>query len=737
MTTTTLPNRYQINGLIDTTNDVLSNMETLATTAGSLISFDATAGKWDVVILKTESTTRTFTDSDIIGGIQVNGSGLDEMYNSVMVEFPLRDTADEVDFVRVAVAAQDRNPNEPDNELVIQLAQCNEPVQAEIIALQELKQNRADLIVDFTVDWTASDINPGDVVGITNTAYGWTDKLFRVITIERIEDGAITYRITAQQYDPAVYDTSNLNRFVRSDRNGIKAAGAIGTPIQPQVTDYQLVARPRLEIETVVPSGLVESMEFWISSDGTNYTQIDTEYPVGGGNFPPGTTVVADFDRLDGQNVYVKTRGMNSTTTGPFSPPSTLLAFVPKQQTEAIGNSTDVVDGSGNSLLGLISSNGLLALLKGLLEDNETGTNSFTGTLSLFDEMFDTHAIASGVDLTWPDTVNGIRYSEAATTGQFTLPIIAEFGSTTVTNIPTGSNNLVYSKQFLCPASGTYKFDLIADQNTSGARGTSSDTVTVGIVVPDPAGGADKINKGSGGPGTWYWMDYVLSGTADLVQNQVYTMNFYVTNNTALGGVASFDFGWQVMAVGMTDFGQFPPPYAVMPADYAVLTYEFFSGLDLDIRFRRVNLATPPVGISDWIGWPGDGTNNTVSDITLGGANLAEWGGDNTGQGVESVLINLDVLDDNSVPISKYECRAFWYQTASDIPVKIYGAVYEGGTMSVQNFQWTNTGATRSREFAGYQATISTLTQNPATTGDLIGYLNIDRTSNRVYFTTT
>ena len=137
MTTTTLPNRYQINGLVDTANSVLANMETLATTAGSLVSFDATTGKWNVVILKTESTTRTFTDSDIIGGISVNGSGLDEMYNSVMVEFPLRDTADEVDFVRVALSASDRNPNEPDNELVIQLAQCNEPVQAEIIALQE------------------------------------------------------------------------------------------------------------------------------------------------------------------------------------------------------------------------------------------------------------------------------------------------------------------------------------------------------------------------------------------------------------------------------------------------------------------------------------------------------------------------------------------------------------------------------------------------------------------------
>ena len=396
MTTTTLPNRYQINGLVDTNNNVLANMETLATTAGSLISFDATEGKWNVVILKTETTTRTFTDSDIIGGISVNGSGLDEMYNSVMVEFPLRDTADEVDFVRVALSASDRNPNEPDNELVIQLAQCNEPVQAEIIALQELKPSRADLIVTFQTDWTATDINPGNVVGITNTPYGWSSKLFRVITIERVEDGAITYSITAQQYDPLVYDTSNLNRFVRSDRNGIRAAGAIGTPVQPQVTDFKLVARPRLSIETTVPSGLVESMEFWISSDGTSYSQVAEEFPVGGGNFPPGTTVTTDFDRLDGQNVYVKTRGMNSTTTGPFSPASTLLAFVPQQQTDAIGTVTDVVDNTGSSLLGLTAANGLMAILKGLIDDNESGNNAYTGTPGLFKEFETTFGTATG-----------------------------------------------------------------------------------------------------------------------------------------------------------------------------------------------------------------------------------------------------------------------------------------------------------------------------------------------------
>ena len=737
MTTTTLPNRYQINGLVDTANSVLANMETLATTAGSLVSFDATTGKWNVVILKTESTTRTFTDSDIIGGIQINGSGLDEMYNSVMVEFPLRDTADETDFVRVALAAADRNPNEPDNELTIQLSQCNEPVQAEIIALQELKQNRADMIVDFTVDWTASDIEPGDVVGITNSAYGWNSKLFRIITLNRVEDGAITYSITAQQYDPLVYDTSDLSRFVRSDRNGIKAAGAIGTPIQPQVTDYQLVARPRLEIETVVPSGLVENMEFWISSNGTSYTQIDTEYPVGGGTFLPGTTVVADFDRLNGQNVYVKTRGMNKTTTGPFSPASTLLAFVPTQQTDAIGESTAVIDDSGSDILSLLGANGMLYLLNNLFGSNTGDYTNNNGTWkSLYNTMFNQNAQSTGVDLTWPDTVNGLNYAQAATTGQFTQPIIANFGSTTVNNIPSTATGptTAYTTQFLCPASGTYKFDLLADQNSSGAVGGVNDIIGAALEVKDSSG-TSILLKGSGGPGALGWQDFVLSGTVALTQNQVYTLEFLVTNNTAAGGVASFDFGWQVMAVAISDFTQFTPPYAVQYADYVAMVFEFFSGQDLDIRFRMVDPNTN-AGISQWIGWPGSGYG-AGSGFDVDGQIAAEWGGDNTNQGAESVVVNLAPFRGISAQIIKFECRAFWYQTASTIPVRIYADVYKGGTMSISNFKWINTGYTEKSTVATRDATITTLTQNALTTGDFIAYLNIDLVSNKTYFTTT
>ena len=140
MTTSTLPARYKINGLINTDRPVLDSLEKICNACGTFISYDIHAGQWAVIINKAGSAVKNFNDSNIIGPIQVNGTSLTQLYNSVIVEYPLRDTVDQTDYVQVSIPAQDRYANEPDNVLKITLDMCNEPVQAEIIGLLELKR---------------------------------------------------------------------------------------------------------------------------------------------------------------------------------------------------------------------------------------------------------------------------------------------------------------------------------------------------------------------------------------------------------------------------------------------------------------------------------------------------------------------------------------------------------------------------------------------------------------------
>jgi hypothetical protein len=359
MTTSTLPARYKINGLMDTKRSVMDNMEKICNACGTFMTYDIHEGKWGIVVNKAESTVaKAFTDANIIGPVQVQGTSILNLYNKVRVEYTLRDTADSIDFIEIEIPAGDRYPNEPDNVLQIQLEMCNEPVQAEIIGLIELKQARIDQIVTFESDYSTLNLNAGDLITLTHDLYQFNAKPFRVITLSEVDsdDGAIRIQVTALAYDANVYDTSDLGRYIRSDRNGIKGIGSIGQPIEPVLYIFQQDRRPGISVESIVPDGIVESMELWLSSDNTNFKQIGTQYPVGGGTYTAGATVLFDYDQLESQNIYVKVRGMNSTTTGPFSTVDSFLGYVPTQTPDAIPQSAPVVDTAGNLLPALLIS---------------------------------------------------------------------------------------------------------------------------------------------------------------------------------------------------------------------------------------------------------------------------------------------------------------------------------------------------------------------------------------------
>lgn len=222
---TVFPNAFAINGVIDTGKSVLENMNLLAEAAGSWMTYDIHAGKWAVVINTTGSSVASFNDTNIIGGINLNSTSLTEVYNSVEMEFPHKDLRDEPDYVKLSIAGGDRYPNEPDNILTINSQLINNPVQAQAIASRQLKQSRIDKVISFTTDWSKIGLKAGDLIDITNTAYGFSSKVFRIISIEEADadDGTIVINITALEYDANVYSTSGLVYETRSRNNGIVA----------------------------------------------------------------------------------------------------------------------------------------------------------------------------------------------------------------------------------------------------------------------------------------------------------------------------------------------------------------------------------------------------------------------------------------------------------------------------------------------------------------------------------
>jgi hypothetical protein len=397
----TLPDRYQINGLIDTDEKVLKNAEQIASAAATWISYDTHEGTWGVVINKAETSVASFSDENILGNITVGGTGLQDLYNSVKVQFPHRDLRDSADYIKIEIPAGDRNANEPDNTLNITYDNINEAVQAEILGFIELKQSRVDLVITFETDFTYINLKAGDVIDVTNPRYSFVNKLFRIITVTERQDGAgaLTVDITALEYDADVYDIQSITRYTRSNDDGIITIGSIGKPGTPQVTKYERAARPRIEIEAVTPTGVVEGLEYWITFDFNeaddalrSYSLIGTKKPLGGGTFTAGTTAVFDYDNIGAQNFYVKVRGFNTTAVSLFSEPSGLVEFIPEQVPDAITPDTSVLDSTGGlaTALGIVS---LLNNLDGLFGNNPNSPGS------LFDKIFSVFNDETGVDL--------------------------------------------------------------------------------------------------------------------------------------------------------------------------------------------------------------------------------------------------------------------------------------------------------------------------------------------------
>jgi len=222
---TIFTNVFSINGVIDTSKPVLENMETIATAAGSWLTYDVNTGLWSVVINQTGSSVASFNDNNIIGGINITSTGLTELYSSVEIEFPNADILDQKDYIKFEISGADRYPNEVDNELQIKSEIINSSVQAEAIASRELKQSRVDKIIQFQTDYSKLGIKAGDLIDVTSTMLNYTSKVFRVITVseEDGDDGILVLNITALEYDANIYSTAGLTKTSRSVGNQITA----------------------------------------------------------------------------------------------------------------------------------------------------------------------------------------------------------------------------------------------------------------------------------------------------------------------------------------------------------------------------------------------------------------------------------------------------------------------------------------------------------------------------------
>ena len=252
----TMP-RYRINGVLDTATNVLDNIDKILIAADSWMAYNAAQGQWSIVINQTATSSFSFTDNNIIGEITVGLTDINQSVNQIEARFPNGLNKDISDFVALQTSSGLLYANEPVNKQTIDFNLVNNNVTVQYLANKILKQAREDLLVSFASNYQGIQVNAGDVVTVTNTAYGWSSKLFRVMQVNEasLPDGSLGASFQMIEYNPTVYDVSSITQYQPAPNSSIPFLGYFGALAAPTVTDQQPnAAVPSFSVNCVLPS---------------------------------------------------------------------------------------------------------------------------------------------------------------------------------------------------------------------------------------------------------------------------------------------------------------------------------------------------------------------------------------------------------------------------------------------------------------------------------------------------
>ena len=156
-------------------------------------------------------------------------------------------------------------------------------------------------------------------------------------------------------------------------------------------------------------------------------------------------------------------------------------------------------------------------------------------------------------------------------------------------------------------------------------------------------------------------------------------------------------------------------------ADYMMLTYEFTNGSDLDTRTRIVSPFVGQDTQNEYLGW------DVQSRWPTTGTAYLNWGGDNTGTGFESVLVDLNTFTTANPSATELviDLRAFWYGSVGTNNVNVSARLWKGGAPTKSGFLWTNSTATDTYniESVGKQVTSTGAPNKSLTSGERIATL--------------
>lgn len=335
--------RYRINGVIDASDGSLDNVDKILIASDSWMQYNATNGRWAVFVNQASTTAYEFNDSNIIGEIIVGSIDITQMPNQIQGKFPDKTNRDQYNYVNLNVPQNLLYPNEPVNKININYELVNESVQTLYLANRVLEQAREDLLVTINTTYDGIQVDAGDVVSLTNTAYGWNNKLFRAMQVrEKVDVNGLTAEIQLVEYNAQVYDNFDITQYAPAGNSGLVSANYfsnLGLPVV--VNPQQNAAVPSFNVKITIPNtGRITFINLYYTTSATpsttDFKLLDIQELSNSEPFANGADVIFSNISLPTGVYYFAYKVGNNVAQSNISALSAIFNWLPNPSTVAV-----------------------------------------------------------------------------------------------------------------------------------------------------------------------------------------------------------------------------------------------------------------------------------------------------------------------------------------------------------------------------------------------------------------
>ena len=202
-------NIFDCNAVIDTSKKVIDNVREIVKGTRGYLPY--VQGKYKLIIETTGSASVSLTEDDIIEGYSLASPSKNSKYNRVIVSFINPDRnyqVDEVQFPPVddsglASADQHATMKTADGGFLLEqrfdFSTITSPYQAEEMAEIILRRSRESLGLNITATFKAYELHIGDIVNVTLSGLGFSNKAFRVLSMNFNEDYTVSLNLVEYQ----------------------------------------------------------------------------------------------------------------------------------------------------------------------------------------------------------------------------------------------------------------------------------------------------------------------------------------------------------------------------------------------------------------------------------------------------------------------------------------------------------------------------------------------------------